>query len=280
MAFPSSPVNGTLYNTPDGRQYKYNSTTSTWDYQGIQDTGIKNNFVATTSPSATDDNTQGYAVGSKWIDVSNNVPYICVDATASAAIWVPTTSAGVTIASIHPSSPALGVVYFNSVDKIEYLWDGSLWRPIGPPLNNWTATSNPTASDNAAAGYSIGSRWLNTSTNSLFTCVNASTGTWIGSGSSSSVSTSSPSSPASGDLWYNTTNDLTYIWNGTAWIDIVNAGVGNVKNNFSASTPPTVTDDVNSGYKTGSQWTDTVGLQNYTCISNTAGAAVWKQTTV
>lgn len=48
---------------------------------------VKYNFSATTSPTATDDTGDGYAVGSLWIDTTNDRVYICLDATASAAVW-------------------------------------------------------------------------------------------------------------------------------------------------------------------------------------------------
>ncbi len=48
----------------------------------------KNNTSGTVAPTVTDDSASGYEVGSMWIDVTNNIAYICVDATASAAIWI------------------------------------------------------------------------------------------------------------------------------------------------------------------------------------------------
>lgn len=48
---------------------------------------IKNKFNATAAPTATDDTTEGYAIGSRWIDVTNDKVYNCVDATDGAAIW-------------------------------------------------------------------------------------------------------------------------------------------------------------------------------------------------
>tara|TARA_Y100000592_G_scaffold41962_2_gene66649 strand:+ start:7373 stop:9100 length:1728 start_codon:yes stop_codon:yes gene_type:complete len=46
-----------------------------------------NKFDATSAPSATDDSSAGYQVGSVWIDVTNDKAYFCVDATASNAVW-------------------------------------------------------------------------------------------------------------------------------------------------------------------------------------------------
>jgi len=48
---------------------------------------IKDVLNATVKPSATDDSTAGFEVGSLWVDVIANAFYICVDATATAAVW-------------------------------------------------------------------------------------------------------------------------------------------------------------------------------------------------
>jgi len=45
------------------------------------------NLTATTAPLSTDDNLEGYVVGSIWIDTTANVFYVCVDSSTGAAIW-------------------------------------------------------------------------------------------------------------------------------------------------------------------------------------------------
>lgn len=47
----------------------------------------KANLSATTSPGSANDNTQGYAVGSVWIDVTGDKSYIAVDVSTGAAVW-------------------------------------------------------------------------------------------------------------------------------------------------------------------------------------------------
>lgn len=42
---------------------------------------------ATTAPGTSNDNTEGYAVGSTWIDVTGDAEYVCVDASTGAAVW-------------------------------------------------------------------------------------------------------------------------------------------------------------------------------------------------
>ncbi len=47
----------------------------------------KDKLNATTAPAATNDTTEGYAVGSRWVDVTNHKEYVCLDATEDAAVW-------------------------------------------------------------------------------------------------------------------------------------------------------------------------------------------------
>ena len=47
----------------------------------------RHNLTATTAPATSNDTTENYAVGSIWIDTTNDRAYICVDATTSAAVW-------------------------------------------------------------------------------------------------------------------------------------------------------------------------------------------------
>ena len=53
---------------------------------------IKSNLVATVAPTTANDNTQGYGIGSQWIDTVGKKSYVLVDATTSAAVWDSTTT--------------------------------------------------------------------------------------------------------------------------------------------------------------------------------------------
>jgi len=57
------------------------------DLAGGSASAIKNNYNATSLPTTTDDSSAGYGVGSQWIDTTSDTAYICVDATAGAALW-------------------------------------------------------------------------------------------------------------------------------------------------------------------------------------------------
>jgi hypothetical protein len=46
------------------------------------------NLSATTDPSASDDHTQDYSVGSRWLNTSTSRAWTCLSAAIGAAIWV------------------------------------------------------------------------------------------------------------------------------------------------------------------------------------------------
>lgn len=47
-----------------------------------------NNYSATTLPGASNDSSQGYGVGSQWIDTTTGRLFRCLSAVSSAAVWV------------------------------------------------------------------------------------------------------------------------------------------------------------------------------------------------
>ena len=49
---------------------------------------------ATAAPTTGDDTGDGYSVGSRWIDVTNDKEYVCLDASSAAAVWTETTGSG------------------------------------------------------------------------------------------------------------------------------------------------------------------------------------------
>lgn len=53
-----------------------------------------------------------------------------------------------------------------------------------------------------------------------------------------------------------------------------------IKNNLSATTDPSATDDSGSGYAVGSVWINTTTDEAYRCVDASAGAAVWVNTTL
>jgi hypothetical protein len=46
-----------------------------------------NKLDATQAPTASNDSSEGFSVGSKWVDTTNDKIYFCLDATANSAVW-------------------------------------------------------------------------------------------------------------------------------------------------------------------------------------------------
>jgi Tfp pilus assembly protein PilV len=49
----------------------------------------RDNFASAGAPGTTSDTTQGYAIGSRWIDTNTGLLWTCTDATTNAAVWRP-----------------------------------------------------------------------------------------------------------------------------------------------------------------------------------------------
>lgn len=80
---------GHAHDGNSGSGPKINLTTSVTGILPVANGGVGglNKFNATTAPTTTDDINAGYVVGSRWIDVTNDIAYECLDATAANAIW-------------------------------------------------------------------------------------------------------------------------------------------------------------------------------------------------
>ena len=55
---------------------------------------LKVKLDGTAAPGVSNDNTEGYAVGSRWIDVTNDKEYVALDVSTGAAVWTETTQLG------------------------------------------------------------------------------------------------------------------------------------------------------------------------------------------
>lgn len=83
---PASPVEGQVW---------YNTTTKTFkSYQsGATQTSIsKLNLTAVTDPTASNDSSQGYSVGSRWINTSSKEEFVACSVSIASAVWKSTTA--------------------------------------------------------------------------------------------------------------------------------------------------------------------------------------------
>ena len=85
---------GTLQHEKGGLEADVNAGDGFVEIKSGSTTVIKSNTTATAAPGATDDSAAGYSVGSVWIDTTNDKAYVCLDATATAAVWTETTQSG------------------------------------------------------------------------------------------------------------------------------------------------------------------------------------------
>ena len=80
---------------------------------GIQPLIGRCNLDATSAPTVNDDSVDGYSVGSIWADVTADRAYLCLDATATAAVWAwmaggLSLAAGITVSVTGGGTLALG----------------------------------------------------------------------------------------------------------------------------------------------------------------------------
>jgi len=103
------------------------------------------NLSATTDPSGSDDHTQDYSVGSRWLNIAASRAWTCLSTATGAAIWV-----------LDGVVPGVGVVPSNMLTYFgggtgTILGHGNLHRQIGNPL----AANNADTADDVLASYTL-----------------------------------------------------------------------------------------------------------------------------
>lgn len=101
------------------------------------------------------------------------------------------------------------------------------------------STVDPTVNDDDAAGWDVGSRWINTTTAKVWFATDVSTGAAV---------------------W----KEVTY--NAAATHPV-----------HADTVDPTVTDDANGGYNVGDHWVNTAAQRIWQAIDVTIGAAIWER---
>ncbi|UAT28878.1 tail protein [Dinoroseobacter phage vB_DshP-R7L] len=80
--------------------------------------GVQNNFAATTDPAVGNDNTEGYTVGSVWVNTTADTAWVCLDASTGAAVWTESTAAGGGGASIFTALTDTPAAYTGQAGKM------------------------------------------------------------------------------------------------------------------------------------------------------------------
>jgi len=278
MAFPVAPINGQTYTNTEGYIYVFDSTINAWNFTSSSTpVGYIKSSTSSTPPSATDDISSGLKIGSTWFDSVNKQTYVCLDNTAGAAKWI--TSSAI-VATSFPPSPVIGTTFLNSGSGTAYVWNGTSWIDISAAgvgmQNNYTATADPTVSNDGTQGYVLGSTWINTSTGDAFICANTATGAAIWT----SVLTgkfpllaADPTTPAVGDYWYNTATDLykafapTSTWQQIASMVTAQQAISSVGSGSSTLTMGTVVENFN-----GTSWATSTSMLSPRITNVSSGA--------
>jgi hypothetical protein len=105
---------------------------------------------AVVNPLVTNDSSEGYEVGSIFLNTVSKTIFMCIDDTVGAAVW----------------------------------------RPLETEKNNYSALIAPVVTDDSSAGYSVGSKWVVPLDGVIFFCVDATVGAAVwsqGGGGSGSL---------------------------------------------------------------------------------------------
>jgi hypothetical protein len=141
--------------------------------------GALDKLDATAAPTASDDGTDGYSVGSIWIDVTNDTSWICVDTTTSAAVWLRTGQVSEFAKTAAPTasddSYQVGAVWIDTTNDTAWICvdntaSTAVWLRIGV-LHKLDATAAPTDDDDSGDGYQVGSIWLDVTEDVAYICL-------------------------------------------------------------------------------------------------------------
>ncbi len=160
---------------------------------------------STSNPTASDDRSDGFNIGVIWINTNTDTAYILVDSSVGSAVW-------------------------NQIDG-----GGG-----GGGVTAVSSASDPTVNDDANDGYTIGTLWVNTTTDNSFILTDATIGA-------------------------------------ANWEQTNGGGGGGGVTAVSSASDPTVNDDANDGYAVGTLWVNTTTDESFILTDSTVGAANWNQ---
>lgn len=80
-----------------------------------------------------------------------------------------------------PSTPSENQVYWNTTNKALYRYNGASWDRLSIYRDNLSATVPPTVNNDATQGYEVNSRWVDTTAERVYICVDNTTGSavWV-----------------------------------------------------------------------------------------------------
>jgi hypothetical protein len=244
---PAGPTTGTTYyNTTDKTFYVFDGT-SWLPVNNVLPTGQLYVGDATNKAAATAKNTiplSGFAAAAADIDLGIHKITNVVDPTgnqdAATKKYVDGKTGSITTGTTPPASPTSGTTYYNTTDKTFYVYDGTGWIPVNNILPNGelyvgdatnkavpVAKSSITLSGfgDAEANISMGTGSNN------YKIINvadpagdqdAATKKYVdGKTGGVTTGTTPPPGTTTGTTYYNTTDKIFYVYDGTGWVPAI-----------------------------------------------------------
>ena len=239
------------------------------------------NYKFNIVPTATDDSSIGFYVGSRWI-LDDGLSYICTDATVDTAVWeievspyIPlagTDGTNLVTGNIEVDPTAAGWSISQTIDgKIHEIgWDADVLAFIRTILgsNEGKVTVRETNVESVVTdGTSASNFSLSTESAAMAS----------GNGTDSILLEITPTSailnvtnaPTFEGLKYNDDFSDNFVLRSLIDQEVLKKRI------WTKAGTPTVTDDINEGFVVGSLIWDTTNSILYKCTDNTGGAAVW-----
>jgi hypothetical protein len=239
------------------------------------------NYKFNIVPSATDDSSSGFYVGSRWI-LDDGVSYICTDATVDAAVWEIEVSPFIPLAGTDGTNLVTGSI---EVDPTVANWsvsetvDGKLhevgWEAdvisfirtsLGSNVGQVTvretvvesSATNGTSTSNIAVSPEVAQMASSNGTDSIDIEITP-----------TSATVNVTNAPTFDGLKYNDDFSDNFVLRSLIDQEVLKKRI------WTKAGTPTVTDDINEAFVVGSLIWDTTNSILYKCTDNTGGAAVW-----
>jgi hypothetical protein len=239
------------------------------------------NYKFNIVPSATDDSSSGFYVGSRWI-LDDGVSYICTDATVDAAVWEIEVSPFIPLAGTDGTNLVTGNIVVDptvanwSVSETvngklhEVGWEADVLAYIRTSLgsNEGKVTVRET---NVESVVTDGTSSSNVAVSPEAIQIASSNGTdnvQINI-TPTSATVNVTNAPTFEGLKYNDDFSANFVLRSLIDQEVLKKRI------WTKAGTPTVTDDASLGYIVGSLIWDTTNSILYKCTDNTGGAAVW-----
>lgn len=118
-------------------------------------TAMKTNLSAGAAPTVNDDTSQGYVIGSLWVDMTNDRIYMCTDVTTGAAVWKELGGSSVDGIIREPEfwSGGAGYEFWFNAGSTTLISAASATNPHGMPGWGWTCTALAITQDGGAGDF-------------------------------------------------------------------------------------------------------------------------------